>query len=165
MTDGRVLTDGDWPLIHFERRLASPVSRVWRALTEPDELRSWLAESTVELVPGGAFELQMQSHDEGRRSLGVVTEIQPERLLEFTWYPNELGDSRVRIELTPTEEGCLLVLTHRFPKSYGTAETLGGWHVHLEALAQVCRGENVDLRRMPWERWLRHYLAAGRGVA
>jgi uncharacterized protein YndB with AHSA1/START domain len=38
---GRLETVDDRPALRFERRLNHPVARVWRAVTEPDELERW----------------------------------------------------------------------------------------------------------------------------
>ncbi|WP_394830708.1 hypothetical protein LVJ94_29790 [Pendulispora rubella] len=67
----------------FERRLPHKPEKVWRALTEPRELAQWFPE--------------------GARK---ITEWDPPRVLALT-----LGDENLRWELSPTPEGCLLVLT------------------------------------------------------
>ena len=41
--------------VRFDRRLRHPVERVWEALTDPDELRSWWGDAKLELVEGGLF--------------------------------------------------------------------------------------------------------------
>jgi uncharacterized protein YndB with AHSA1/START domain len=157
MNEGKVELTDQWPVIRFERQFAQPVERVWAAVTEPAQLAEWLAYADVELHPGGRFELQFHHRDEATKSLGQVTAVETNRMLEFTWYPDKLGDSRVRIELTPNEHGCLLVLTHAFPESYGIPETLGGWHVHLDALRAQLTGEPYDLNTAPWRSVLAHY--------
>ncbi len=161
MNEGVIETDGEWPVVRFERHFKSPVERVWAAITDPEELSCWLADTEIELVEGGRFDLQFRLRADETRSFGRITAVVPNRLLEFTWYPDQLGDSRVRFELTPTEEGCTLVLTHRFPISYGVAETLGGWHVHLDALELLLSGTPFELRRMPWNATREIYLTDG----
>ena len=37
----------DQPRLNFERRLSHPVDRVWRAITEPDELGQWFPSQVV----------------------------------------------------------------------------------------------------------------------
>ena len=40
--DGKLIElEGDMVGVRFERRLAHPLERVWRAITEPDELAKW----------------------------------------------------------------------------------------------------------------------------
>ena len=41
MMDGTLETIDGRPALRFQRRLAHPVDRVWRAITEPDELEDW----------------------------------------------------------------------------------------------------------------------------
>ena len=157
--DGTFEREGEWVVLRFERRLGHPVERVWAALTEPEQLEKWLASTVIEPRPGGRLELTF-THSEGHDvGVGEVTEIEPPKVLEYTWYPQQLGDSRVRWSLTPEEDGCRLVLTHRFPASYGIVETLGGWHVHLEALAALLAGEPYDLKpRAQWRDAQRLYV-------
>ena len=39
---GEVLHDGETVGLRYERHLSHPVERVWRALTDSDQLRHWL---------------------------------------------------------------------------------------------------------------------------
>ena len=55
MTDNGTLTqEGDIATIEFTRRLQASPERVWQALTEADELTSWLAEAST--FDGGSAE-------------------------------------------------------------------------------------------------------------
>ena len=49
--------------VRFDRRLRHPVERVWEALTDPDELRSWWGDTKLELVKGGPFQLRWRNTD------------------------------------------------------------------------------------------------------
>ena len=61
MTDGTMERRGDRRVIRFERRLAHPVERVWRALTDPNEIAAWLAVAEpLELEQGGRVVLTWQ---------------------------------------------------------------------------------------------------------
>src|SRR3954447_7973594 len=51
--DGTFETRDGRHVMRYERRLAHPVERVWAALTQPSELRDWLADADLELVEGG----------------------------------------------------------------------------------------------------------------
>ncbi|MGH3993115.1 MAG: SRPBCC domain-containing protein [Pseudonocardiaceae bacterium] len=47
-------TVGGQPAVRFQRRLAHPVERVWRAVTDPEQLGSWFpCRVEVDLRPGG----------------------------------------------------------------------------------------------------------------
>ena len=82
---------------------------VWRAVTDPDLLREWLAdEVTLELTPGGAAGFVV----DGEVRSGWVEEVQPPRdgagRLTFWWQVGDEPASRVAFELTPTSDGTLL---------------------------------------------------------
>ncbi|MGE0599501.1 MAG: SRPBCC family protein [Dehalococcoidia bacterium] len=158
MTDGSIEGDGDWRMVRFERTLPYSVERLWSALTDEAELRVWLAEAVVEPVLGGRFELDFSVTGDSGRSLGHVTAVEANRYIEFTWFADRLEDSRVRFEIFPAADGTTLVLTHRFPVSHGVAETLGGWHCHLDALELMARGTPFELRDVPWRQAMSYYL-------
>src|SRR5438552_3379635 len=47
--DGTLLRYGDDCVVRFERHLAHPVEKVWRAITEQDELRQWFPDGGLEI--------------------------------------------------------------------------------------------------------------------
>ena len=47
--------DGEHAVLRFRRRIAYPVERVWKALTDPAELIGWWGQAEVDLVEGGKF--------------------------------------------------------------------------------------------------------------
>jgi uncharacterized protein YndB with AHSA1/START domain len=157
MRDGSVDSDGDRRTVRFERTLPYSAERLWAALTEPSELRLWLAEAAVELVPGGRFDLDFSVTGDSGRSLGQVIAAEPNRYIEFSWFPDTLEDSRVRFEIFPSIDGATLVLTHWFPVAHGVLETLGGWHCHLDALESMATETPFVLREMPWAQAISHY--------
>jgi hypothetical protein len=87
-------------VLRFERRLDHSPERVWRAITEREELAHWF--------PPGE-ELQ-------------VTESEPPTLLAGTWFGDEL-----RFELQTDGDGCLLVFTHAFADRAKAARDAAGW--------------------------------------
>ena len=62
MIDGTQTTVDGRPALRFERRLAHPVDRVWRAVSEPAELERWFV-ATVPWTPraGERFEAYGQT--------------------------------------------------------------------------------------------------------
>lgn len=80
---------------------ASP-EETWEAITDPDQLREWLAEGAeVELRPGGDLRIPL---DDGERT-GFVEEVDEPRRLVFWWSADEAESSRVEIELEPDADG------------------------------------------------------------
>ena len=86
--DGTVEKEPDGSTtIRFDRRLRHPIERVWQALTDPDELRSWWGDTKLELVKGGPFQLRWRNTDEHGDVAtldGTITSIDPPRLLEIS---------------------------------------------------------------------------------
>ena len=146
--DGTLETRDGRHVLRYERRLAHPVDRVWAALTEPAELRAWLADADIELVRGGAVQLRwLNTDDQGNRAVlnGTITALEPPRLLEI--------DSDIhgvlRWELRPDDRGTALVFIVSVPAPNDAMRLLrAGWHLHLEHLADALDGRPVD-----WPRW------------
>jgi uncharacterized protein YndB with AHSA1/START domain len=137
-------------VLRYERRLRHPVDRVWRALTEPAELRGWLAEADLDPRPGGEVELRwLNTDDEGNRAVarGTVARWEPPRVVELDTDIH----GRLRWELEPEGDGATrltLTVEHpSLPDEYVT-KVRAGWHIHLEHLAAALDGDPVD-----WERW------------
>jgi len=123
MIDGTIETIDGYPALRFERRLAHPVERVWRAVTEPAELAAWFV-VPVPWTPllGERFESYGQA--------GEITELRPPRLIAWT-----SGYGSYRFELRPDAGGCVLVFTHVFGEDIGSpAEYAAGWEGYLDRL-------------------------------
>jgi uncharacterized protein YndB with AHSA1/START domain len=133
----------DQPTLSFERRLSHPVERVWRAITEPDELGHWFPSKVVvdELSAGAemSFEFEDMPLDAPVTMTGRVTDVDPPRLLGFYW-----GEDHLRFELEPAdgESGCTLRLTVALDARDKAARDAAGWHVCLDRLELFVGGEN-----------------------
>ena len=130
--------------LRFERRLAHPPQRVWRALTDPAELAIWLV-AAAELEPhvDGAVTLRW---DGDASAAGRIVAWEPPEELAYTWDEGE-GESLVRFTLTADGDGTLVVLTHeRIDSLSGFG---AGWHAHLDMLEGSLEGRDVDWQ----ERW------------
>jgi uncharacterized protein YndB with AHSA1/START domain len=169
--DGTVeLIDGRHVLT-FERNLAHPVERVWAALTEPDELAGWLAQAELELAEGGSLVLRWQNRvteeDAERYGIelpeddpgppvvrGTVTQLDPPRLIEW----DTDGHGVLRWELRQDGAGCVLRFTNMLPPGaeFPVAQSLSGWHMHLDMLEDALAGRAVDWPNWPIERWAEH---------
>ena len=148
MTDGTLERRGDHQVIRFERLLGHPMDRVWRALTEPDEIAAWLALAELDLRPGGRVVLTWQNTDEeGNTAVarGTVSALDAPRLLEFDTDIH----GRLRWELAPNINGTKLTFTGeaQLPEEY-ELEVLSGWHIHLDHLEHVLDGGTID-----WPNW------------
>lgn len=101
------------PLI-FERTYNAPADKVWKAITEIDQIRQWyfkLADFKAE--PG--FEFEFEGGKDGRVYVHKcrITEVVPGKKLQYTWrYEGYEGNSYVTFELFAEGDKTRLTLTH-----------------------------------------------------
>jgi uncharacterized protein YndB with AHSA1/START domain len=141
---GLVRQTGDGFELTFERRFALPVAKVWAALTVPERIADWLAEAEVELRVGGVFRLLFPSHNYAME--GRIVELDPPRVVAWTWPHEKHPDSVVRWQLFPDGTGCRLVLTQSRLQRPELPDVAAGWHTHLECLPGAADGANT-----PWK--------------
>jgi uncharacterized protein YndB with AHSA1/START domain len=140
MTDDRLMTVRGRSQLRIQRRFAHPIDSVWRAVTRPAELSAWFpCPVDLDLRVGGAVTFDMGDADVGAdASHGEVLELDPPRLLAFSW-----ADDRLAFQLTPDGEGTVLVLTHTFDDRAGAASYATGWDQCLAGLRHVLVDEQV----------------------
>jgi uncharacterized protein YndB with AHSA1/START domain len=107
-----------------EVEIAASPERVYAALTDPAELAAWWGSEEVyrtydwesDLRVGGRRNCRAENRVTGVKSTlkGEYLEIDPPRVLAFTWEPSweKVHPTVVRIELTAIASGTRLVLTH-----------------------------------------------------
>src|ERR1041385_7105013 len=109
--------------VMIERTFNAPVARVWKALTDVEQMRQWYFDlKAFEARPGFEFEFVVEHGGHTYHHLCKVTEVVPEKRIAYTWrYKGEPGDSLVTIELSPEGNTTRLKLTHTgietFPKT------------------------------------------------
>ena len=99
----------------IEKIILAPVSKVWCAITDKDEMKQWYFNLT-EFKPETGFEF----HFTGGRENGIrylhncrITEAEPDKKLTYSWsYEGYAGESFVSFELFPEGNNTRLVLTH-----------------------------------------------------
>jgi uncharacterized protein YndB with AHSA1/START domain len=138
--------DGRWAL-RFERKFDHSQARLWRALTEVAELRGWFAHILdydrfrIDLIEGAEITFvpkpEYETVEVGR---GTVVQVDPPRLLEYTWDAETL-----RWELRPDgDQGCRLGFTNIFDDREAAAALGAGWHAGLDQLAAWLDGRDID---------------------
>lgn len=169
--------DGTY-VLRFERQLAHPPQRVWRALTEPDQLRQWFptdidgerrAGAKIrfafrEPAPRAEDMPGLLAHDPQDLD-GEFTDYDPPRRLAYTW-----GDEDLSWELAPAGDGCVLVFTHTFTGRSGiphpagprpkAARTAAGWDVCLASLTALLTdgdGPPADLWPQAYDRYIARF--------
>ena len=124
------------PAVRFERRYPHPVARVWRAVTEPDQLAHWFPTTVeVDLREGGEMTFTFPG-GEMEPMEGSVTVLDPPRRFAFLW-----GEEELRIELEPDGDGCRLHFTHLISSRDEAARNAAGWHVCFDRLGDLLAGD------------------------
>ncbi|MFB9839331.1 SRPBCC family protein, partial [Actinoallomurus acaciae] len=122
-------------VLRFERRLAHPVEKVWRAVTGPAEMAHWFpALVEIDLRQGGRIRFRYPAGD-AEPDAGTITELDPPRVFAFTWNGDPL-----RMELTPDGTGTRLVFTHTFTDRPMAGSFATGWETCLGALDTTLAG-------------------------
>jgi uncharacterized protein YndB with AHSA1/START domain len=144
---GTIERHGDRYTLRLSRVIAAPLDRVWRAISDPDEIVKWLlAETTNDAEVGGQMKLDWENGD---RSGGTILAYDPPRLVEYEWdtYPaRPARSSVVRFELVEVTGGTQLLLTHRDLSPPAAPGTAAGWHSHLDKLEAVLAAVELDWR-------------------
>jgi uncharacterized protein YndB with AHSA1/START domain len=151
MTTATISTDKD--AIISEIQIAAPPERVFRALTDPKELLQWFTEESckhklweMDAKVGGRWRFQTEKSKHVVNGVdefeghGEVLEIDPPRLLVYTWIANWHADPKrktvVRWELKPSRGGTLVKVTHSGLADEDAArkDYSGGWPGVVELL-------------------------------
>jgi uncharacterized protein YndB with AHSA1/START domain len=129
-------TIGGKAVLRFERRLAHPPEKVFRAISDPAELAHWFpATVETELRAGAPIRFTFEQQDLDAPD-GEVLEVEPPKLLAYSW-----GDSVLRWEVVPDDAGCRLYFTHTLGDGdawsgrIAAARHAAGWDVCLASLA------------------------------
>jgi len=136
----------------ISRVVKADPTTVFRAWTEPEQLGRWSApevmdvEAEVDLSIGGGYRLRMTNADgEHHNAVGVYREIDPPRLLSYTWRweeaENDVGETVVTVQFNDLGGSTEVVLTHeRFPNEEAVAAHNTGWASCLSRLDGVFAG-------------------------
>src|SRR6266487_4196956 len=149
MTTEHNLAEG----VVVERPFKAPVTRVWKALTDANEMRQWYFD-LKEFKPEVGFEFEFVVEHEGMtyHHLCKVTKVIPQKALAYTWrYQGHKGDSLVTFELFADGDKTRLKLTHEdletFPKtpSFARKNFMEGWtQIIGSSLKEFLEGDVVD---------------------
>jgi uncharacterized protein YndB with AHSA1/START domain len=132
------LTSGDGrSMLSFERRLAHPPERVWRAITDPGELAAWFPGAvTYEPRVGAPMAFDFGGAHDLHTLPGEVLKWDPPRVFAFVWIADVL-----RFELRPDGDGTHLLFTHSFAHEPGKpARDAAGWEACLARFDALLAG-------------------------
>src|SRR5437763_15942205 len=148
MTYGQLASAGTRWALRFERELAHPPEKVWRALTEPEHLRAWFPSDIEGERRAGAVLQFVFRENEGPTIEGEMLVYEPPSALEFRW-----GDDLLRFDLAPMAGGAATRLTfvNTFDDLGKAARDAAGWHACLDVFDYEVAGEKPPWN--PQERW------------
>jgi len=129
--------DGDkWTLV-LVRELSHPPTKVWQALTDPEQLREWAPfDSDRNLGAVGTAKLSTVGAPTPHVTESQVKRAEAPKVLEFTW-----GEQDVRWELEPLGAGgTRLTLWHNIDRRY-IAMGAAGWHICFDVLDRLLAGQ------------------------
>ncbi len=135
----------------FERKYPTSLQRLWKAVSEKNELDTWLMETEIDLRAGGKFEFKGGWN-------GWIGELKEFEYIQF----NSAEDAFSRFELEPLDGFCLLRLIDKLPaditapkgsamensqpggKGTHWVGLLAGWHDFLDGLEAYLAGERIE---------------------
>ena len=154
---GELQRDGARATLRFERTLPHTPEKVWRALTENEELAYWFpAQIQGERAQGAtllfvfgeeAVSPEVQKYFEEEAPFKPPTEeemadqggemlvFDPPRTLAFSW-----GTDVLRFELQLRGQHTLLVFTHSFDDESKAARDASGWDMSFDSLERRLSG-------------------------
>jgi uncharacterized protein YndB with AHSA1/START domain len=121
----------------------APRELLWKAWTDPDHVARWFGPRgittprstiTMDVRPGGSFELTMVSDDDGTEypSGGTFLEVvEPERLV---WQDRDIG---LTVTITFTDLGGQTEMTCHVVGETGGAEAYDGWSTMFDKLGEL----------------------------
>ncbi|MEZ5375026.1 MAG: SRPBCC family protein [Acidimicrobiales bacterium] len=137
---GTVRRDESGTYLQFERHLSHGPERVWRALTESDQLRHWMPCDIIgDRAPGA--ELVVPFWDDVAQKYQIDEPTLTGRIITwepFTRFAWEWDDELISYDLAPNDGGTILTLVVRLgSKSPGAELVLAGYHVCLDQLCEL----------------------------
>ncbi len=121
----------------IERTYNAPVERVWKAITDRDQMKEWYF-NLAEFKPEVGFEFEFTGGSEEKTYLHKcrITTVIPNKKLAYTWrYQDYPGNSEVTFELFDEDGKTRVKLTHEgletFPqdnKDFAKTSFSEGWN-------------------------------------
>ncbi|MGW9025998.1 SRPBCC family protein [Streptomyces sp. NPDC055722] len=160
LTGTYVSLDDGRPAVRFTRVYDHPAARVWRFVTNPDELAQWFpSRAEFDLRPGGT--VRFSGDPNMPESTGTVLAVEAPRHLSFEW-----GGDEMHFDLEELDgERTRFTLTNVLGAQNTAARNGAGWEVCLSALDAKARGERFEGSHAgmsaPWKEYYEGYIQAG----
>lgn len=115
----------------YERKSKHSADRLWRAITDPNEVGAWMGVAAkVDLEPGGAYHVDFGG--DGPNDLdGIIVRVEAGKKLGYVW-----GWSYVEWDITDGPDGCTYVFLQNGLADRGHDEEglPAGWHEFFDRL-------------------------------
>src|SRR5258708_6652320 len=145
----------------IERTLNAPIEKVWKAITDKDQMKEWYFDlAAFEAEPGFEFEFTGTTKEKTTYLHKCkVKEVVPGKRLSFSWrYDGYEGDSLVTFELFGEGEKTRLKLTHAgletFPQNnrdFAKENFAMGW-THIISTSLPAFVEQTATAKIPVEK-------------
>ncbi|MBL8474028.1 MAG: SRPBCC family protein [Rhodocyclaceae bacterium] len=126
--------------------VAAPMEEVWRAYTNPEDIKCWNAASpdwhttaaSVDLRPGGKFSSRMEAKDGsfGFDFAGEYTRVIPHQLIEYAF-----GDRMAQVEFAESTQGVSVNVQFDSESTYPEEQQRSGWQAILDNFARHVTGK------------------------
>ena len=127
--------------ISVETTVNAPITAVWHAYTNPEDIKQWNAASddwhttqaSVDLRVGGQFSSRMEAKDGsvGFDFAGTYTKVVPLQLLEYAF-----GDRTAVVEFSSGAQGVLVKVTFDAETEHSVEQQQEGWQSILNHFAK-----------------------------
>lgn len=140
--------------VELHRVLKAPVSRVYRAFTDPDALAYWMAPfgflakvHSLDVKVGGTFKMSFTNFTNSKSHAfgGKYVEVKPNEVLRYTDVfedPNLPGEMQVKVQFKEVSCGTEIRVTQEnIPAMIPVEMCYLGWQESLIQLAQLVEPE------------------------
>lgn len=155
-----IQADGDSWALTLVRELSHAPEVVWKALTDPAQLRAWAPfDADRDLAGTGPVKLSTVGGPTTQVSETTVRRAEPPRLLEYDW-----GQQELKWELEPTATGTRLRLWHKIDRRF-ISMGAAGWHICFDVLTRFLSGAPIgrivgaEAMKFEWPRLNAEYAA------
>lgn len=124
--------------ITVQYKINAPAKKVWKALTDKDEMKSWYFDiQDFELTTGKIFNFYEPGGENKYHHQGEILEIIPNQKLRHTWSYPDFSDQRTTVtwELLSEEDGTSVKLIHEgienfkdLGEGFSRENFTGGWN-------------------------------------
>jgi uncharacterized protein YndB with AHSA1/START domain len=136
------------PSLTLKRRINAPPAKVFKAWTDPAQIKRWFGPTEIETLlaeadvrTGGRYHIVMRAADGEEHDVsGTYREVVPDEKLVFTWAWRTTPErqSLVTVDLKRDGDGTMLTLTHeQFFDEAARDRHRSGWTGCLDKLEQL----------------------------